>query len=101
MLKPLSEIISLKGKRTLINGAVVGIGRVIAYCFAEAGAELEVVDINIKGLSTLREELSHFRKEISIHRVHFSKNSDIGVRNDLSSYFHGALIAVDGGFLPS
>ena len=50
-LKPLSELISLKGKKALITGAAVGIGESIAYRFAEAGAALELVDINIRGLS--------------------------------------------------
>ncbi len=76
-LRPLSELISLKGKRVLITGAAVGIGRAIAYRFAEAGAELELVDINIKGLSTLRGELSHFGTEINIHRVDLSQKTAI------------------------
>jgi len=49
-LKPLSELISLEGKRALITGSAVGIGRAMAYRFAEAGADLELVDMNKKGL---------------------------------------------------
>jgi len=37
-LRPIGELISLKGKRALITGSAAGIGRAMAYRFAEAGA---------------------------------------------------------------
>jgi NAD(P)-dependent dehydrogenase (short-subunit alcohol dehydrogenase family) len=46
--KPLSELISLKGKKVLITGSALGIGKAMAYRFAEAGADLELVDTNLK-----------------------------------------------------
>jgi len=49
VLKPLSELISLKGKKALITGPALGIGRAMASRFAEAGADLELVDINERG----------------------------------------------------
>jgi len=45
-LTPLSALISLDKKRALITGSGSGIGRAIAYRFDEAGARLELVDIN-------------------------------------------------------
>jgi len=44
--KAISELISLKGRKTLITGAASGIGEAIALRFAEAGSNLELVDIN-------------------------------------------------------
>jgi len=76
-LKPLSELISLEGKRALITGSAVGIGRAMAYRFAEAGADLELVDINKKGLELVRNELSRLGSEIDIYKVDLSKEEEI------------------------
>jgi NAD(P)-dependent dehydrogenase (short-subunit alcohol dehydrogenase family) len=77
-LKPLSELISLEGKRALITGSAVGIGRAMAYRFAEAGADLELVDMNKRGLGLVRNELSKFGLEIDIYKVDLSKEAEIG-----------------------
>ena len=53
--KPLSELISLKGRRALITGSAAGIGRAIADRFAEAGADLVLVDIDAKKLQKVNE----------------------------------------------
>jgi len=76
-LKPLSELISLAGKRALITGSAVGIGRAMAYRFAEAGADLDLVDMNTKGLGLVKKELSRFKSEIDIHKVDLSKEEEI------------------------
>jgi len=76
-LKSLSELISLKGKRALITGSAVGIGRAMAYRFAEAGADLDLVDMNIKGLGLVKKELAQFESEIDIHKVDLSGEEEI------------------------
>jgi 2-deoxy-D-gluconate 3-dehydrogenase len=43
---PLSELVSLKGKRAIITGAAMGIGFAIARRLAEAGATIIVADVN-------------------------------------------------------
>jgi NADP-dependent 3-hydroxy acid dehydrogenase YdfG len=45
-LTPLTELVSLVGKRALITGSGAGIGKAMAHRFAEAGADLELVDIS-------------------------------------------------------
>jgi short-subunit dehydrogenase len=77
VLKPLSELISLKGKRALITGSALGIGKAMAYRFAEAGADLELVDINERGLRAVAGELSKFEVEINIHKVNLSSKEEI------------------------
>jgi len=76
-LTPLSELVSLDKKRALITGSGSGIGRAIAYRFAEAGARLELVDINEESLASVEEELEHFNTEINVHRVNLSKKEEI------------------------
>jgi len=78
-LKPLSELVSLSEKRALITGSAVGIGKAMAYRFAEAGADLELIDINKEGLVAARKELSRFKSEINIHKVDISKKEEIDV----------------------
>src|SRR4030042_5696550 len=75
--RPLSELISLKGKKALITGSALGIGKAMAYRFAEAGADLELVDINERGLRTAAGELSKFKVKIDIHKVNLSSKEEI------------------------
>ena len=75
--KPLSELISLKGKKALITGSALGIGKAMAYRFAEAGADLELVDINERGLKAVARELSKPELEINIHKVDLSQAEEI------------------------
>jgi len=75
--KPLSELVSLEGKRALITGSAVGIGKAIACRFAEAGADLELVDINERGLKALERGLSGFKPKINIYKVDLSQKKEI------------------------
>jgi len=77
VLKPLSELISLKGRKALITGSALGIGKAMAYRFAEAGADLELVDMNERGLRTVAKELSKFEVESNIHKVDLSSKEEI------------------------
>lgn len=76
-LIPLSELISLKGKRALISGSAGGIGRAMANRFAEAGAALELVDIDSRGLDAVRKELARFNHEVNTHKVDISSKEAI------------------------
>jgi len=71
------KLISLKGKKALITGSAVGIGKAIACRFAEAGADLYLVDINQKNLETTRDELVHFKREIATYVVDLSRKEQI------------------------
>ncbi|HHH42174.1 MAG TPA: SDR family oxidoreductase [Chloroflexi bacterium] len=74
---PLDQLVSLRGKHALITGAAAGIGRAIAYRFAEAGADLEIVDIDEGGLTALQDELAPFGTEIRVHVVDLSRKEEI------------------------
>jgi NAD(P)-dependent dehydrogenase (short-subunit alcohol dehydrogenase family) len=75
--KPLADLISLENKRALITGSASGIGEAIAFRFAEAGAYLELVDIDLEGLMRVKKELSSFPVEVVIHRVDLARKEEI------------------------
>lgn len=60
MQPTIEQLISLRGKRALITGAAGGIGQAIARRYAEAGAELELVDIDAAALERTAAELASF-----------------------------------------
>jgi NAD(P)-dependent dehydrogenase (short-subunit alcohol dehydrogenase family) len=76
-LPTLSELVSLKGKRALITGSGSGIGRAMAWRFAEAGGNLELVDINEESLDVVRQELKQFNVEVNVHKVNLSRKEEI------------------------
>lgn len=73
----LAQLISLKGKRALITGAAAGIGKAISYRYAEAGAALELVDINATTLLRTRDELSKLNVQINTHIIDLSRKEEI------------------------
>lgn len=75
-LKGLYKLISLKGKCALVTGSAAGIGKAIAYRFAEAGADIDLVDIDSKGLTTTKSELARFGAEVRLHVADLSKNDE-------------------------
>jgi len=56
-------------KKALITGSALSIGKAMACRFAEAGADLELVDMNERGLRTVAKGLSGIEVEINIHKV--------------------------------
>jgi len=101
--RPLKELISLEGRRALITGSASGIGEAIAYRFAEAGADLELVDIDFEGLGRVREELSSFPGDVNIHGVNLARREGIeglwGGLGDVDVLVNNAGIYPERGFL--
>ncbi len=110
-LKPMNEIVSLKGKRAIITGAAAGIGRAIAIRFAELGAALELVDIDMRGLKRVRKETEMYENDVDIYKVDISKREniislwdDMGERPDIlvnnaGIYLFKDFVEVDEDFL--
>jgi len=73
----LPELISLKGQKVLVTGAASGIGHAIALRLAEAGASLDLVDINFEGLQALKAELEPFDSRVTLYKVDLSQKSRI------------------------
>lgn len=76
-LPSLDQLISLKGKHALITGSAAGIGKAIAYRFAEAGADLTLVDIDGDSLAITKNELVELGIKISLHVVDLSDKGEI------------------------
>jgi len=75
-IQSLDQLVSLKGKRALITGAAAGIGKAIAYRFAEAGAELEIVDIDGESLATAKSELEELGVGVRLHITDLSEKEE-------------------------
>jgi NAD(P)-dependent dehydrogenase (short-subunit alcohol dehydrogenase family) len=81
---PLHELVSLKGRRALITGSAAGIGRAIAERFAEAGADLVLVDIDEKKLEKATSELKEWNVDATSKKVNLLKKPEIdALWNDL------------------
>ncbi len=76
-LPSLNELLSLEGKKALITGSDAGIGRAMAYRFAEAKADLALVDIDEKNLNSMKKELATFGVEIDAYKVNLSRKEEI------------------------
>lgn len=76
-LPSLQQLVSLSGKRAMITGAAAGIGRAIACRFAEAGADLILVDIDGSALARITKELAGFGVDVSGHRVDLALADEI------------------------
>ena len=111
-LKPLSELISLRGKKALITGAASGIGEAIALRFAEAGAYLYLVDINEEGLKAVAGKVSELGVGAEVFKVDLSRKEEIDrlwvslrgrepdiLVNNAGIYLFKDFLEVDEGFL--
>jgi len=52
-------------------------GAATAKRFAEAGANLHLLDINETGLEALREELTEFQREVELHTIDLTQKEEI------------------------
>jgi NAD(P)-dependent dehydrogenase (short-subunit alcohol dehydrogenase family) len=75
--KSLGELLSLKGRRALITGSAAGIGKAMACRFAEASADLILVDIDEKKLGEASSEIKEWGVDVTLRRVNLSKKVEI------------------------
>ncbi len=73
----IEQLISLEGKRALITGAAGGIGRAIAWRYAEAGAELQLVDVDAATLRATTAELEAAGYRVTSYVIDLSRKAQI------------------------
>lgn len=72
------ELITLQGKRALITGAAMGIGEAIAERYAEAGACLQLIDIEVEKLEKVATRLrEQYGTEVDTFCVDLAKRQEI------------------------
>lgn len=59
-MRPYTELVSLRGRTSLVTGAAGGIGEATALRLAELGSGLYLVDIDEGGLKRVREEVAEY-----------------------------------------
>ncbi len=77
MEKQLEELISLNEERVLITGAASGIGRATAMLFAQAGADLILIDVNKDGLRDVKKKAEENGVEVLVFYLDLSDKKKI------------------------
>ena len=66
-----------QGKVAMITGASVGIGRAVALCLAEQGADLVLLDINTEKLSEVGEEAGKLGSKVLTYQCDISDEARV------------------------
>jgi len=75
--KPLSELISLAGKKAIVTGGAAGIGFAITYRLAEAGATVALVDTNTEKGEKASQELASYGYQAFFLPCDVSQEEDV------------------------
>lgn len=70
---PLSDLLSLRGRRAVVTGGAQGLGKAIALRLAEAGADVAIADVDAEGAAAARIDVAER-----------SGSRTIGVRMDVA-----------------
>lgn len=71
------DLLSMQGRRVLITGAASGIGKAMALRFAEARADLTLLDIDEAGLARTVEDLGDTCATVTTRRVDLTEKEQI------------------------
>jgi 3-oxoacyl-[acyl-carrier protein] reductase len=87
---------SVKGSVVIITGAASGMGRATAQVFADQGARLALVDVNVEALQDVVDEVNGDGGNAKGWSLDLSDRSAISpVVNDIAEYFGGIDIVVN------
>ncbi len=75
---PIKDLLSFKGKKVLITGGGSGIGLATAHRFAELGADLYLIDIDLRLLGSAKKILTdRYDVDVSAFKVDLSSKGEI------------------------
>lgn len=66
-----------QGKVAMVTGAAVGIGRAVALCLAEQGADVIVLDVNMQKLSSVAEEAKKYGRKVLAYECDVSNEDRV------------------------
>ena len=84
---PLSDLISLAGKKAVVTGGAMGIGYAIAYRLTEAGAAVTLLDVNDEKGPKAAQDLNSYGYRASFLHCDVSQESE--VKNALQAAISG------------
>lgn len=67
----------IDSKKTFITGGARGIGKCIAECFAKAGADVAIVDVNLKEAKETAKELDKYGTKVIAIRTDVTKPKEV------------------------
>ncbi|MGQ4892880.1 MAG: SDR family NAD(P)-dependent oxidoreductase [Candidatus Njordarchaeia archaeon] len=76
-MKKLVEMLNLSNREVVITGAAAGIGKATALRFAETGANLHLIDIDLNGLEKTKKEAEELAAKVNIYRIDLSNKQEI------------------------
>lgn len=76
-MRTFAELLSMTGRHVLITGAASGIGRAMSLRFAEAGADLDLVDIDAAGLAQVSDVVACGPRQVRTYTIDLTDGTAI------------------------
>jgi NAD(P)-dependent dehydrogenase (short-subunit alcohol dehydrogenase family) len=71
------ELFSVKGKKVIVTGAGMGIGRVMAISLAEAGADVSILEVNMEAANKVVEEIKKLKHKVQAFECDVTKKASV------------------------
>lgn len=78
----INDLFNLKGEVAIVTGAARGLGEQMAIALAEAGANVVIADIDLKGVEKVSEQIKKFKVDYLTVKVDVAKSSEIREMKD-------------------